>query len=432
MSLSNALQSSVSGLNTTSTAISVIGNNIANVNTTGFKEQRAEFSNVLGQTLTGAGGFSSIGAGAKLSQISTIFTQGTFESTSRPSDLAIQGQGFFILDSSQGRSFSRAGIFEIDNQGTLVSPTGQHVQGFGIDPATGSSNGQLGDITLSTAFSPPNPSSLLDISLNLDPAATIIPGGFDPTDPVSPATTANFNQGMTFFDSLGNSHFATLRFNRTGSGTWDYVASLDTADTTTAPLPGATDVIQGGGTLSFDTSGNLTAITGSTIVFEFSGGVVPSQAITINFGPIAGIGTGGATSSFGGESSTNSFNADGFAAGSLRSYDIDREGFMTGQFSNGETIALAQVALASFPNVEGLNPVGNGNIIDTRESGQALIGTAGSGSFGSIRAGSLEQSNVDLAAQFVKLIVNQRAFQANTRTVSTANELMANLVSLGQ
>jgi len=159
MSLSNALQSSVSGLNTTSTAISVIGNNIANVNTTGFKEARAEFSDVLGQTLTSAGGFSSIGAGAKLSQVSTIFSQGTFESTARPTDLAIGGQGFFILDGAQGRNYSRAGIFEIDNQGTLVNPSGLRVQGFGIDRATNGSNGQLGDIVLSTAFSPPNPSS---------------------------------------------------------------------------------------------------------------------------------------------------------------------------------------------------------------------------------------------------------------------------------
>lgn len=432
MSLSNALQSSVSGLDTTSTAISVIGNNIANVNTTGFKEQRAEFSDVLGQTLTTVGGSSSVGAGATLSQVTTIFGQGTFESTARPTDLAIQGQGFFVLDGAQGRSYSRAGIFEIDNQGTLVNPSGLRVQGFGIDPATGASNGQLGDIVLSTAFSPPNPSGLLDISLNLDPAAPIIPGGFDPTDPVSPSTTANFNQGLTFFDSLGNPHFTTLRFNRTGAGTWDYVATLDAADTTIPPQPGAVDVIQGSGTLTFDASGNLTAVTGSPMTFEFSGGVVPSQSININFGPIGGVGTGGITSSFGGESTTNSFSQDGYAAGTLQSLNVDREGFVTGQFSNGETQSLAQIALATFPNVEGLTSTGNGNLVTSRASGQELIGTAASGSYGEIRAGALEQSNVDLAAQFVKLIVNQRAFQANTRTVSTANELMANLVTLGQ
>jgi len=432
MSLSNALQSSVSGLDTTSTAISVIGNNIANVNTTGFKEQRAEFSDVLGQTLTSGGGFSSIGAGAKLSQISTIFTQGTFESTGRTEDLAIQGQGFFILDGNQGRSYSRAGVFEIDNQGMLVNPTGLKVQGFGIDPVSGSSNGQLGDIVLSSAFSPPSPTSALDLSLNLDPSAQIIPGGFDPTDPISPATTANYNQGMTFYDSLGNEHFSTLRFNRTGAGTWDFVATTDAADTTLAPLPGATDVVQGSGTLTFDASGNLTGMTGSPVTFEFSGGSVPSQAININFGPIGGIGTGGISSSFGGQSTTNNFSQDGFAAGTLRSINVDGEGFVSGQFSNGETIPLAQIGLASFPNVEGLSSGGDGNLFTSRESGQALIGTANSGSFGTVRSGSLEQSNVDLAAQFVKLIVNQRAFQANTRTVSTANELLANLVQLGQ
>lgn len=429
MPLSNALFSGVAGLDTTSTAISVIGDNIANVNTTGFKERRAEFSDVLGQTITAASGFSSVGAGNKLNRVSTIFSQGTFESTGRSTDLAIQGQGFFVLDGQNGRNYSRAGIFDIDSQGTLVSPSGQRVQGFGIDPANGLPNGQLGDISVSTAFSAPNPTGSLQMSLNLDPNAFVIAGGYDPTDPTG---TTNHSTSATFYDSLGASHFATIRFNRTGAGTWDWSAVLDQADTTLPPVPGASEVVQGSGTLAFDSAGLLTGITGSAVTFEFSGGAAPGQAVNLDFGPVlGGVGTP-VTTSYSGGSVTNSFSQDGFSAGTLQSIGIDGDGILTGQFSNGETLPLAQVALASFANVEGLTAIGNNNLQESRSSGQALIGAPASGSFGTIRASSLEQSTVDLAAQFVRLIINQRAFQANTRTISVTNELLANLVALGQ
>ena len=429
MPLSNALYSSVAGLDTTSTAISVIGDNIANVNTTGFKERRAEFSDVLGQTITAAAGFSSVGAGSKLNRVSTVFGQGTFESTGRSTDLAIQGQGFFILDGVNGRNYSRAGVFDIDSQGTLVNPSGLRVQGFGIDPTTNLPNGQLGDINISTAFSPPNPTSNYEISLNLDPAADTLVGPYDPTNPVQSTT---YSTSATFFDSLGSEHFATLRFNRTGAGTWDWVAVLDAADTTIAPPPGSNEVVQGSGSLTFDSDGQLTSAAGSPVTFEFSGGATPGQVVDIDFGPILGAGVPVTTSYAASESTVNNFTQDGFAAGTLQSIGVGPDGIVSGSFSNGETLGLAQVALASFANVEGLTAVGNNNLQESRSSGQALISGPGSGSFGTIRASSLEQSTVDLAAQFVRLIVNQRAFQANTRTVSVTNELLANLVALGQ
>ena len=169
MPLANALFSSVSGLDTTSTAISVIGDNIANVNTVGFKARRAEFADVLGQSITGAGGFSQIGAGAKLSRVSTSFAQGTLENTGNTTDLAIEGQGFFILDGPQGTNYSRAGIFGLDNQNVLVNPEGLRVQGFGIDPVTQLSNGQVGDIVLSNALAPPRASTLMNLSANTIP-----------------------------------------------------------------------------------------------------------------------------------------------------------------------------------------------------------------------------------------------------------------------
>jgi flagellar hook protein FlgE len=423
------LYSSVAGLDTTSTAISVIGDNIANVNTTGFKERRAEFADVLGQSITAASGFSSIGAGSKLNRVSTIFGQGTFESTGRATDLAIQGQGFFILDGVNGRNYSRAGVFDIDSQGTLVNPSGLRVQGFGIDPTTNLPNGQLGDITISSAFSPPNPTANYELSLNLDPNASTTVG---PYDPANPSSTTNYSTSATFYDSLGSEHFATLRFNRTGAGTWDWAAVVDAADTTLAPLPGASEVVQGGGSLTFDSAGQLTGASGSPVTFEFAGGASPSQVVNIDFGPVLGSGVPVTTSYSATESTVNSFSQDGYAAGTLQSIGVGADGIVTGSFSNGETRGLAQVALASFANVEGLTSIGGNNLQESRQSGQALIGGPATGSFGTVRASSLEQSTVDLAAQFVRLIVNQRAFQANTRTVSVTNELLANLVSLGQ
>ena len=430
MPLSGALFSSVSCLDTTSTAISVIGDNIANVNTPGFKERRAEFSDVLGQTISNVAGFSPIGAGAKLSRISTIFTQGTFDSTGRATDLAIEGRGFFTLQGSQGTAYSRAGIFTVDNEGFLVNPDTMRVQGFAIDPLTGNSTGAITDIQIDASFSPPRTSTVLDASINLDARAPVIPGGFDPSDP---SNTSNFQNVATLYDSLGNGHSTTVYFSKSGPNAWDWNATVPTADTTIPPATAGDDVvIQGSGTLTFDSQGDLVGATGSPVTYEFTGGGASGQVVTLGFGPIAGVGNGAPTTQYAEASATSSFTQDGFAAGTLQAVSIDRAGFITGTFSNGETQALAQLALASFPNIEGLQSIGGNNMIETRTSGQPLIGAPQSGSFGAIRSANLEQSTVDLAAQFVRLIINQRAFQANTRTISVTNELLANLVNLGQ
>ncbi len=429
MSLNNALFSSVTGLGTSSTAISVIGDNIANVSTPGFKQRRVEFSDVLGQSLVTGGSFSQTGSGARVANIRRLDSQGTFESTGRVTDLAIEGSGFFVLDTNQGaRVYTRAGLFGFDNQGFLVDKDGSLVQGFAIDPVTGQSTGQLGDIQLDLGLAPPQASTQASLSLNLDSNETII-GAFNPS---TPAVTS-YQTPITLFDSLGNGHATTLFFNKTAANTWDWVAAVDAADTTTPPAsPGDTFVVQGGGQLTFNSNGDLTGATGTSVTFNFSGGATTPQTVTFDFGPIAGVGNGDPTTQFAASSVVNSTNQDGFAAGNILSIGIDPEGFMVGNFSNGVTRPLAQVALAQFPNVEGLQSVGNSNLIESRDSGQPLVGAPRSGQFGSIRASNFEQSNVDLAEEFVRLILNQRAFQANTRTVSVTNELLANVVQLGQ
>jgi flagellar hook protein FlgE len=426
MSLSSAMYASVTGLDTASTAISVIGDNIANVGTPGFKERRAEFADVLGQSLATSGGFAQTGAGSTVLNISQIFSQGSFETTSRSTDLAIEGGGFFVLAGPQGRAYSRAGMFSFDSNGALTDPLGMRVQGFGIDPVTNLPTSQLGDIRISSAVAPPRASTQMSLSLNLDPSAPLA----GPLDLSNTAGTSNFQTGVTLYDSLGNAHTSDIFFTRTGVGTWSWTATLAPGDTT-LPLANPNDsvVAVGSGTLQFDTSGNLVSQSGSPLTYQFSGGGAGGQSIAIDFGTPGGL---NATTQVAAASAINSQQQDGFAPGTLTALAVDRDGFFVASFSNGETRPIAQVALASFPAVEGLQAAGNNNWAESRESGQPLIGSPRTGQFGAIRSSNIEQSNVDLAAQFVRLILQQRAFQANTRTVSTTNELLANLVQLGQ
>jgi flagellar hook protein FlgE len=432
MSLSNALFSSVTGLETSSTAINVIGENIANVNTPGFKQRRVEFADILGQAVGTGGGFSQTGSGARVARIIRIDGQGSFESSDRPTDMAIEGSGFFILDDPiGGRRFTRAGLFGFDNQGFLVDKQGFNVQGFTIDPLTGKSTGQLADVRLIPGIAAPQVSGTVDMSLNLDAGVTTASGPFDPTNA---QLTSDFQQTVTLYDSLGAGHSSTIFFSKTATpNVWDWTAAVDPGDTTTAPATaGDPYVVMGSGQLTFDNTGSMIALTGNPVTFDFSGGAAAAQAVTFNFGPVAGVGTGEPTTQFANQSAVNSISQDGFAPGALQAISIDSDGVMVGSFSNGEIRNLAQVALAQFPNTEGMAATGNNNLLETRASGQPLIGEPRSGQFGAIRANNFEQSNVDLADQFVRLIINQRAFQANTRTVSVTNELMANVVQLGQ
>ncbi|MCH7866235.1 MAG: flagellar hook protein FlgE [Myxococcales bacterium] len=443
MGLSNALFSSVTGLDATSTAISVVGDNIANVNTPGFKERRAEFSDVLGQTISSVGGFSQVGAGVKTARISTIFSQGTFENTGRPTDLAIEGRGFFVVDTPAGsRSFTRAGIFGFDKNGFLSTPDGLRLQGYSIDQATGSVSGTLSAIQLNSAVSPPSQTANYQLSVNLDAQDTDL-GGFSLS---TPDTTSNFRTVATVYDSLGNPHAATTFFEKTATdNVWNYYVGIDPAETDTAVATAGDLFVQvDSGVLTFDTNGILIGVNPASaaalidgseshsITFPFNGGADPTQVIGLNFGPFASGGSGDATTQFGGAGSTvNTFSQDGFGPGTLQSVSIRLDGVLSGQFSNGANINVAQLGLAVFPNLEGLVSIGSNRSIESDVSGQPLYGGPTTGNFGSVRSSTLEQSNVDLASQFVRMIINQRAFQANTRVVSVTNELMGNLVGLG-
>ncbi len=434
MSLTNALFSSVSGLETASTQIAVIGDNIANANTPGFKEKRAEFAAVLGQNITAGAGFAQVGAGARVNDVGTIFSQGTFEQTQRSTDLGIEGRGFFVLEDNRGRTYTRSGIFGFDNNGFLVDPSGALVQGYGIDPATGQSNGVLGNIRINPQFSAPTATSEIELAMNLDANSPSIPGGFDPGDAIA---TSHAREVVTIYDSLGAPRLATIFFTKTAANSWQYNVTLPDQDAGTPT--GDPFVIQGTGTLSFDATGAMTAINGGTtdptITFDFANpnGASASQTATFSMGAIGGsLTTSQTTTQFNQPTVTNFLSQDGFGPGTLTGLEIDADGLLNGVFSNGVTASLSHIALANFGDVEGLTEIGGSKLIESVESGPPVLAPANSGNLGSIRSSALEKSNVDLAQQFVNLIVSQRAFQANTRTVSVANELMANLVSLGQ
>ncbi len=437
MSLTNALASSVSGIQAASTQISVIGDNIANANTPAFKEKRAEFTAVLGQNITAGAGAAQIGAGVRVNDVGMIFSQGGFEQTQRNTDLGIEGRGFFIVDGNLGRAYTRNGSFGLDANGWFVDANSNRVQGYGIDPTTGTSNGVLGDIQINVPLSPPQPTSLIQLGINLDAVAPIIATPFDPADP---NVTSSAREVVTIYDTLGTARQATIFFTHTGANTREYNVTLPQAESSA----GGTDpfVLQAGGTgaLVFDTSGSLVSVNGGsaypTVNFAFntSNGAAGNQAVDFSMGPLTsgGTPTGPASTQFNQETATNFVSQDGFAPGTLTGLQIDPDGRMNGVFSNGMTTSLAQLALANFGNVEGLTDIGGSRLTESLDSGPPIIAAANSGNLGAIRASSLEKSNVDLAQQFVNLIIGQRAFQANTRTASVANELLSNLVALGQ
>lgn len=438
MSLSNALSSSVSGLSAASTQISVIGDNIANANTPGFKEKRAVFTAILGQNITAGAGSAQIGAGVRVQDVGMLFSQGVFEQTQRGTDLGIEGKGFFVLEGSTGRSYTRSGLFGFDADGWFVDTVGNRVQGYGIDPTTRFSNGVLGDIQINVPLSPPQQTGLIELGVNLDASEPVIAGGFDPNDTQN---TTNAREVVTIYDSLGAPRQATVFFTHTGPNTWQYniaVAAADAAGTPASPP----FIVQAGGTgdLVFDANGTLVSVDGGTtyptvtFAFDTTNGASASQAVDFSLGPLSSGGptTGTPSSQFDQPYVTNFVSQDGFAPGTLTALQIDEFGRLNGVFSNGVTQSLAQLALANFGNVEGLTDIGGSRLTESLESGPPIVAAANSGTLGSIRASALEKSNVDLAQQFVNLIISQRAFQANTRTASVANELLSNLVNLGQ
>lgn len=423
----NSLFTAISGLNANGTALSVTSDNVANMNTHGFKSSRTSFGDILSQSL----GTSQIGRGVNVNAVTPMFTQGSFENTANVLDMAVEGDGLFIVNDANGTFYTRAGQFTLDQQGYVVNPEGLRLQGY-LASSSGAVSSSLGDINLSTLNSSPNATDTVTISANLDSRETI-PAAFDVTDPDA---TSSFSSAITVYDSLGNDHIVNLYFRKdseaaTGN-TWEWFAVVNAGDS----LSGSTE-IQAQGTLDFDNNGALNTESAITYPlgsggFDFTGGAADGQVIDFDFGTsIAEGGTGlGGTTQFGSISAIIIQNQDGYASGSLRSMTIAQDGTITGIFTNGQTRSVGQVALAKFIAPTELTKMGKNLFAESYESGQPIISVPGASGTGQILANTLELSNVDIAEEFVKMILYQRGFQANSRIVSTSDELMAELVNL--
>jgi flagellar hook protein FlgE len=576
MGILSSLFAGVSGLNANGTALSVIGNNIANLSTVGFKGSKATFADLISSSISGGSGAIQTGIGVALTSVQGNFSQGSLATSSNVLDLAIDGNGFFIVEDAQGGTFySRAGLFRLDRNNNVVDPTGFKLQGFLADTA-GTITGTIGDISLPSTTASPRATTTALVAANLNSATaptgvrgnvvasaastTTTAGGNNsfnvnvngdgaqtitvangltgsalataiqnavralvPNDPFKaaayagftasvnasdiftftsgmtgttnnsttgtgtvivtanggdtlaanlnmlaptsttgtdfllsdPPASSNFSTSMTVFDSLGNSHLLTTYFTKVGENSWNYNTVAAASDVVTANyhssnIDTSLGIVRvGSGTLTFGTDGTLdresAVIRYDTGTAAGTSGTVPGslqvdftgatqdQPIVMNFGSSVttdgGSGLDG-TTQFGSTSALVQQTQDGFAAGSLQAFSVDANGIINGRFSNGQLRALAQVVLARFPDPIGLTRTGKNTFAQSGNSGQPVTGTPDSAGLGRVLSNSLELSNVDLGESFIDMIAAQRGFQANSRVITTSDEILQELVNL--
>lgn len=576
MGILSSLFAGVSGLNANGTALSVIGNNIANLSTVGFKGSKASFADLISSSISGGSGSVQTGIGVALTSVQANFSQGSLATSSNVLDLAIDGNGFFVVEDAQGGTFySRAGLFRLDKNNNVVDPTGFKLQGFLAD-TTGTITGTIGDIALPSTTASPRATTTALVAANLNSATaqtglrgnvvgsaasvtttaagnnsfainlngdgvqtvTVANGltgsalasaiqnavrALTPNDPFKasaysgftatvnaaniftftsgitgttynsttgdgdvtvtangadtlaaslnlttgtqtagtdfllsdPPATSDFSTSMTVFDSLGNSHLLTTYFTKIGANSWNYnvvAASSDvvTANYHTSNIDTTLGIVRvGSGTLTFGTNGTLdrespvirydtataagtAGITPGQLQIDFNG-ATQDQLLVMNFGSSVttegGSGLDG-TTQFGSTSALVQQTQDGFAAGSLQAFSVDSNGTISGRFSNGQLRALAQVVLARFPDPVGLTRTGKNTFSQSGNSGQPVTGTPDSAGLGRVLSNSLELSNVDLGESFIDMIAAQRGFQANSRVITTSDEILQELVNL--
>jgi flagellar hook protein FlgE len=393
----------LSGLNAASSDLNVTGNNIANANTTGFKGSRAEFADVF------AVGAQAIGNGVRLSAVSQEFSQGGVDFTDRGLDLAISGEGFFTTNDNGVISYTRAGAFGVDRDGFIVNNQNQRLQIFPVANNGTFNTGTLSDLQLQTTDSPPQATTSTNFGVNLpanaSPPAVAI---FDPNN----ASTFNHSTALTIYDSLGASHTVTSYFVKTATANqWEARFYIDGA------------AVGGANAMTYSNLGVLTVPATGSFALPAYTPATGAADITLTANLLNSTQYG---SSFG----VNSLSQDGFASGRLSSIDVDTSGVIFARFTNGRSEPLGQVALSNFANPQGLRQLGDTSWGETFTSGDAVRGSAGTGSFGLIQAGALEASNVDLTEQLVNMITAQRNFQANAQMISTADQVTQTIINI--
>ncbi|MGZ3770179.1 MAG: flagellar hook protein FlgE [Bdellovibrio sp.] len=425
MGILSSLYTGVSGMTAQGEALGVIGDNIANANTIGFKASRAEFQDIISKNLKGILGGNQIGRGVKIGAVNPILSQGNVDSTEKVTDLAISGDGYFKVKGSDGESFTRDGSFHFDREGYLVTNDNQRVQGFSTDEK-GNIVNKLVDVKFPRALIPAKATKELKLDLNLDSRMEATKK-FNPKDPYS---TSHYSTGVEMYDSQGNKHLVSFFFNKTADREWDFKGLVDGKEVSGGEEGMLSQVCEG--KLKFTVDGKLESQETTNTKFNFKGGALQDQQVKISFGDAIKDGGKGldGTKQYGKSSDLISWNQDGAAAGTITSLAFNDEGTLTAVYSNGQAADLAQLALAKFENPEALFKVGNNRLKESRESGTASIGSAGTAGRGKLFAKSLERSTVDLATEFVNMIQNQRGFQANSKTITTTDELLNEVIQL--
>ena len=458
-----SLYSGVSGLINHQTRMDVIGNNVANVNTTGFKKGRVQFQDLISQTLQGAarpreelGGVNpkQVGLGMQVAAIDTVHTQGSLQTTGVKSDVAVQGNGFFVLRDNNQLHYSRAGHFAIDEEGALVDPaTGARIQGWiaqliGDDRLINTAAGTddifipVGDKDSAAA------TAIVSLASNIDKNTPLIPDTGATAEDIQSGT---WQVAYDIFDSFGNTHRLTIDFTRIvgAPNSWNAAVSIIGNDGVPAAqgisINGVDSVDGQSFIVDFDENGTLLQIQNSeggiissgqlsaTLVFEVpdsevAGAPPVTQSVNINLGEVGSLRN--SITQYAAPSTARIYNQDGYSLGYLEDFRIDSAGVVVGIYSNGSNRTIGQIALANFTNPSGLEKLGETRFGETLNSGIADIGAAGTAGRGIITSGVLELSNVDLAEEFTDMIVTQRGFQANSRTITTSDQLLQELLTL--
>jgi flagellar hook protein FlgE len=436
-------QSGLSGLNAAARSLDVIGNNIANASTTGMKSSRAEFSDLVATSSSGSAA-TSAGIGAGVVAVSQAFTQGSLNITGRDLDVAINGGGFFQLQLKNGTTaFTRDGTFKLDTEGFVVTNAGANVMGYPTSAAGTSTSAIIQPLQLPTSAAiPANQTALIKANANLNaaaplavgaPAVLAVPASAGPPAVAAvpgvaaiPATPiATYGTSLTAYDAQGVSVPVNIFFSKVAPAT----AGTDEWEVYDSAAAGATKV----GSVVFDTTGALigaydfagaptaTPMTLSLTVTPAAGSIVAPFPVALDLSKVT---------QYGAPFSVSSLSQDGYPPGELTGIKVGEDGVISARYSNGQTQSTGKIALSDFRNPQGLSPAGGGNWVETNASGQAIQGSPGVGKFGALRAGALEESNVDLTAELVNMMTAQRAYQANAQTIKTQDQMMQSIVNL--
>jgi len=406
-----SFQIALSGLNAARSHLDVTAHNIANVNTAGFKSSRAMFSDVFATASNDLSSTAS-GSGVQVSSIQQKFSQGNVDFTNNNLDMAISGEGFFVMKGREGTVYSRAGAFSVDREGYVVNDDQQRLQVFPVSENGDFATGSLSDIRLLTTESPPQATTDVEIGINLPANAPVPAGVFDANNP----STYNHATSMTVYDSLGTPHTATVYFSKTSTdNAWEqrlFVDGTERGTTQTVTFDAAT------GKLATPAAGTLPPV---TITGADLGTGSADMVLNFNYGE---------STQYGQNFGVNSLFQDGYSTGRMTGIEVDKNGVVSARFTNGQLKLLGQVALAIFSNPNGMQQMGETSWAETFSSGGPRLGQGGSSNFGLLQAGALEASNVDLTEQLVEMITAQRNFQANAQMISTSDQITQTIINM--